>query len=117
MTHPEPAHDLPLTPRRTVAAAPPVARRPRRSFKALTITVCILLILALTGFFAVRTWVQHALTAALPQIDGSLTLPGLTAPVTVQRDAHGVPHISAQSLDDLVLAQGFVTAQDRLFQM
>ena len=53
----------------------------------------------------------------LPQLDGSLTVYGLAAPVTVQRDAHGVPHIHASSLDDLVFAQGFVTAQDRLWQM
>jgi len=35
----------------------------------------------------------------------------------VQRDAHGVPHIRAASLDDLIFAQAFITAQDRLFQM
>ena len=46
-----------------------------------------------------------------------LTVPGLTAPVTVQRDTHGVPHITAQNLDDLWIAQGYVTAQDRLWQM
>ena len=53
----------------------------------------------------------------LPQLDGSLTVYGLAAPVTVERDARGVPHIHASSLDDLVFAQGFVTAQDRLWQM
>jgi penicillin amidase len=42
---------------------------------------------------------------------------GLAAPVTVARDAQGVPHIRARSMDDLVFAQGFVTAQDRLWQM
>ncbi|MEO6982295.1 MAG: penicillin acylase family protein, partial [Edaphobacter sp.] len=42
---------------------------------------------------------------------------GLSAPVTIQRDAHGVPYIRAASLDDLLIAQGFVTAQDRLWQM
>ena len=54
---------------------------------------------------------------SLPQLDGSLAVYGLTAPVTVARDAHGVPHIHANSLEDLVFAQGFVTAQDRLWQM
>ena len=43
--------------------------------------------------------------------------PGLSAPVTVRRDAHGVPHIEAASQDDLFVAQGYVTAQDRLWQM
>ncbi len=55
--------------------------------------------------------------AALPQLDGQIHVPGLSAPVTVQRDAHGVPHISASSEGDLFFAQGYVTAQDRLWQL
>ncbi|HMF52879.1 MAG TPA: penicillin acylase family protein, partial [Edaphobacter sp.] len=88
-----------------------------RLSKYLTITISILLILGLTAFFAARSFVRHALIASLPRTDGSLTVPGLSAAVTVQRDAHGVPHIHAASLDDLIFAQGFVTAGDRLFQM
>ena len=42
---------------------------------------------------------------------------GLAAAVRVVRDRSGVPHIYAQSQDDLFFAQGFVQAQDRLFQM
>lgn len=53
----------------------------------------------------------------LPQLDGNIALNGLSAPVTVVRDKLGVPHVRATSLDDLVYAQGFVTAQDRLWQM
>ncbi|MFO7706638.1 MAG: penicillin acylase family protein [Desulfobacterales bacterium] len=49
--------------------------------------------------------------------NGALALPGLKAPVTVQRDEKGMAFVRAQNLDDLWLAQGFVTAQDRLFQM
>ena len=49
--------------------------------------------------------------------DGNLPLPGLTAPVTVHRDAKGMAYIYARNMEDLILAQGFVTAQDRLFQM
>ncbi len=55
--------------------------------------------------------------AALPQLDGSLDVQGLSATVKVTRDAHGVPAIEAASLEDLFLAQGYVTAQDRLWQM
>ena len=58
-----------------------------------------------------------AAKAALAQIDGELTAAGLKAPVTVVRDTWGVPHITARSLDDLFFAQGFVMAQDRLWQM
>ena len=50
-------------------------------------------------------------------LDGDLHLAGLSAPVTVRRDGHGVPHIEAASESDLFTAQGYVTAQDRLWQM
>jgi penicillin amidase len=53
----------------------------------------------------------------LPQLDGSISLPGLQKEVTVERDNWGVPHIRASSLDDAVEAQGYVMAQDRLWQL
>ena len=49
--------------------------------------------------------------------EGTLTLPGLKAPVTVHRDEKGMAFIYAQDMQDAIMAQGFVTAQDRLFQM
>ncbi len=54
---------------------------------------------------------------ALAQIDGQLAVPGLREPVQVIRDEWGVPHIYAQNEDDLFFAQGYVMAQDRLWQM
>jgi penicillin G amidase len=53
----------------------------------------------------------------LPQLDGSLSLPGLQKEVIVERDNWGVPHIRAASLVDVVEAQGYVMAQDRLWQL
>jgi penicillin amidase len=53
----------------------------------------------------------------LPQLDGTLPLPGLQQQVIVDRDAWGVSHIRANSLNDLVEAQGYVMAQDRLWQL
>lgn len=55
--------------------------------------------------------------SALPQLDGTLTAAGLSAQVSVIRDTHGVPTIEASTPEDLFFAQGFVTAQDRLWQM
>lgn len=55
--------------------------------------------------------------AALSLTNGTLKLSGLERPVTVLRDPWGVPHIYAQNEHDLFFAQGFVAAQDRLFQM
>ena len=75
--------------------------------------VAIVLLVAASGLI----WLHRAMVKSLPQIDGSIHVPGLSAPVSVLRDSHGVPHIEAANLDDLLLAQGYVTAQDRLWQM
>ncbi len=53
----------------------------------------------------------------LPQVDGTASLPGLQHEVTVERDIWGIPHIRAGSLADVAEAQGYVMAQDRLWQM
>src|SRR5258705_10356554 len=53
----------------------------------------------------------------VPLVSGSLELEGLSGPVRVIRDRWGVPHIVASTRDDLFFAQGFIQAQDRLFQM
>jgi len=52
-----------------------------------------------------------------PRISGTVQVAGLREPVTVARDRWGIPHITAANLDDLFFAQGFVQAQDRLFQI
>jgi penicillin amidase len=54
---------------------------------------------------------------AFPQADGTVQLPGLRAPVTIVRDKNGIPHIYAANTHDLFMAQGYVQAQDRLWQM
>ena len=73
--------------------------------------------MALLAGAAGLLWLRAITQAALPALDGDLRISGLSAPVTVRRDAHGVPHIQAASQQDLFLAQGYVTAQDRLWQM
>jgi penicillin amidase len=55
--------------------------------------------------------------AALSVVRGTLKVTGLEQPVNVLRDRWGVAHIYARSQHDLFFAQGFVAAQDRLFQM
>ena len=79
----------------------------------LGVLVVLLLLVAGVGML----WIHRAVVAALPVVDGTLQLAGLSAPVTVRRDGHGVPHIEAATVDDLLLAQGYTTAQDRLWQM
>jgi penicillin amidase len=69
------------------------------------------------GITATATAARRAVRRSLPQTDGRLSLPGLTDAVEVLRDRWGLPHIYARNDDDLFYAQGFVHAQDRLFQM
>jgi penicillin amidase len=57
------------------------------------------------------------LRAAVPEHTGTLRLRGLERPVQVYRDRLGIPHIRAHSAHDAFLTQGFVHAQDRLWQM
>lgn len=56
-------------------------------------------------------------TKSHPQIDGTLQIKGLKDKVEVVRDTMGVPHIYATNADDLFFANGYVMAQDRLWQM
>ena len=52
-----------------------------------------------------------------PQVDGSVTVPGLTGEVEVIRDSHGIPQLYADSMADLMAAQGYVHAQERFYEM
>ncbi len=90
--------------------------KPKRRFRASGVIAIALAIVLVATLAAVLSFLSIA-HSALPQLDGSLTLSGLVSPVTVIRDAHGIPTIEAATLDDLFFAQGYVTAQDRLFQM
>ncbi|HEY5381767.1 MAG TPA: penicillin acylase family protein, partial [Acidobacteriaceae bacterium] len=106
--------DPPLRSHATVSATRP---RRRGTFKRLLANLAVLSVLAAIALVVAAIWLRHSMRAALPQIDGTLHVAGLTAPVTVSRDAQGVPSIRAANLDDLLFTQGFVTAQDRLWQM
>ncbi|MCD6518430.1 MAG: penicillin acylase family protein [Anaerolineae bacterium] len=61
--------------------------------------------------------ISHLDRRALPQKEGQQNVPGLRAPVKIVHDRWGIPHIYAQNQEDLFFAQGFVHAQDRLWQM
>ena len=57
------------------------------------------------------------LANSLPRTNGKVSLKGLATAAQVYRDAYGIPHVRATSEPDAFFAQGFVTAQDRLWQM
>ncbi|HEY1263321.1 MAG TPA: penicillin acylase family protein [Terriglobales bacterium] len=99
-----------------MAAAPTVTSLPRSPGRFRRALSYLLIAVALVAAISI-TWLYVSLHASLPQLDGSREARGLGAEVTVTRDAHGVPTIVAQNLEDLFFAQGYVTAQDRLWQM
>src|SRR6202030_3173606 len=94
------------------ATGVPVSRRSTGT----RVVLWLLLILALLAAGAL-SYAYFVARAALPQLDGTLQVKGLSATVKVTRDGHGVPAIEAATLEDLFFAQGYVTAQDRLWQM
>jgi len=88
--------------------------RPRLRILRVVAFVLSLILLAVLGLCG---WFYSMARSALAQLDGRLRLTGLTATVKVIRDGHGAPTIDAANFNDLFFAQGYVTAQDRLFQM
>jgi penicillin amidase len=86
----------------------------RTSISRILLGLLLMVLLLLAGVVGYAYYVARS---ALPQLDGRLQVSGLAAPVTVTRDSHGVPAIEASNLEDLFFAQGYVTAQDRLWQM
>src|SRR5580704_4377939 len=77
--------------------------------KYINLSIAVLLLAVLTAAY----WVAYR---PLPQTTGEISAP-ISAKATVLRDAIGVPHIAAASWEDAVFLQGYVTAQDRLWQM
>ena len=82
---------------------------------------CLVLGLVATGCSTPASNTEEAFQAmaadSLAQIEGETELAGLRDEVEVLRDRWGVPHIYAQNTDDLFFAQGYVAAQDRLWQL
>lgn len=101
----------------SASAARPLAASRKRRLRRIALWTGVLLAVLLLAAGVGALWLRAAARAALPVLDGDVHLAGLTAPVTVRRDGHGVPHIEAASEQDLFAAQGYVTAQDRLWQM
>jgi penicillin G amidase len=77
--------------------------------RVINLSIAVLLVALLTAvyWFAVRP---------LAETSGQITAP-ISAKAAIARDARGVPHITATTWEDAVFLQGFVTAQDRMWQM
>lgn len=85
----------------------------RRIIKGLLWIVFSLIPIALLGSVLGYVWLARSVAPAT----GEMTLADLSGPVTVTRDKNAVPHISGNSVDDVLMALGFVHAQERLWQM
>lgn len=69
------------------------------------------------GVAGLGGWVAWSLNASLPQLEGTATIPGLSGPVTVERDENGVPTLTGPDRVSLMYGLGFLHAQERYFQM
>ncbi|MBO9626603.1 MAG: penicillin acylase family protein [Microbacterium sp.] len=98
--------------------SPASAASPRPSLAVRIGRIAFLVVAALIVVaVAAALFLTWTVQRSFPQTDGSLQLDGLEADATVQRDASGIPTITADSTHDLFYAQGFVHAQDRFFEM
>ncbi len=89
------------------------ARRRNPALRILYYAVCLFLVALIFAIW----WLYWVARSSLPQLDGSVAVPGISSKVRVVRDRRGVPTIEASTFEDLFFAQGYVTAQDRLWQM
>ncbi|MEP6714645.1 MAG: penicillin acylase family protein [Terriglobia bacterium] len=81
----------------------------RRFLIVINTLIAIALLAAAIAFY----WYVYR---ALPQTSGTIRSL-VTQPVELSRDAQGIPHIKARTLDDALFVQGYVTAEDRMWQM
>jgi penicillin amidase len=84
-----------------------------RALRWLRMTLLVVALLAVLGFGG--AW--WAMRQSLPQVEGSAEAASLAAAATIERDARGIPVITANSRSDLAYATGYAHAQDRFFQM
>jgi penicillin G amidase len=96
----------------SIASLPEIRRR-NPALRFLCYALCIVLVLIIATVCVLYWFARRP----LPQLDDSIEVPGISSKVRVVRDEHGVPTIEAATLEDLFFAQGYVTAQDRLWQM
>lgn len=88
-------------------------KRKRKWTKITAWIVAIIIVLIAAIYFGANAYIARS----LPKTEGEIHLSGLKEKVEIIRDKDGVPHIRAKNDHDLYMAQGYVQAQDRLFQM
>ncbi len=89
-------------------------KKKMKRWKRVSLIIGMIVLILIVG---ILFFVNGYINRSLPEISGEINIEGLHKSVSVTRDEHGVPHINASNAHDLFMAQGFVQAQDRLFQM
>ncbi|MFF4752548.1 penicillin acylase family protein [Streptomyces sp. NPDC002514] len=92
-------------------------RSGRKKGRRLRLLVLVVVLAIVGGVAYGAYWSVSTVRASFPQTTGSIKLDGLSGPVEVKRDGYGVPQIYASSDEDLFMAQGYVQAQDRFYEM
>ncbi|GAA0700114.1 penicillin acylase family protein [Kitasatospora atroaurantiaca] len=88
-----------------------------KKFRRARLIVLVLTVLLVAGTAGAGYWAVSAVRASFPDVTGSITVAGMSAPVDVKRDANGIPQLYADTPEDLFRAQGYVQAQDRFWEM
>ncbi|MGB5433661.1 MAG: penicillin acylase family protein, partial [Acidimicrobiia bacterium] len=89
-------------------------KRSRKWWKVLLGVIAAVLLVVVVG---TALFMRVSVRRAFPDVDGEVSIAGLDASVEVVRDDMGIPHIYASTSHDLFMAQGYVHAQERFWQM
>ncbi|MFD7341388.1 penicillin acylase family protein [Streptomyces violascens] len=89
----------------------------RKRGRRLRLFVLVLVLALVAGVAYGAYWSVSTVRASFPQTTGTIKVPGLLGQVEVKRDDYGVPQIYADNDADLFMAQGYVQAQDRFYEM
>jgi penicillin amidase len=106
-----------MPPNTTASSGQKPAKSGRKKGRKARLIVLLLVLAVVGGLGFGAYWSISTVRASFPQTKGSITLDGLSGPVDVKRDGNGIPQIYASSDEDLFMAQGFVQAQDRFYEM
>ncbi|MCW7947092.1 penicillin amidase [Streptomyces hygroscopicus] len=106
-----------MPPNTTASSGQKPGKSGRKKGRRARLLVIVLVVALVGGFGYGGYWSVSTVRASFPQTKGTITLDGLSGPVDVKRDGYGIPQIYASSDEDLFMAQGFVQAQDRFYEM
>ncbi|MCH0562222.1 MULTISPECIES: penicillin acylase family protein [unclassified Streptomyces] len=106
-----------MPPNTTATTGDKPGKSGRKKGRKARFIVLVLVLAVIGGAGYGGYWSVSTVRASFPQTKGSITLPGLSGPVDVKRDGYGIPQIYASSDEDLFMAQGYVQAQDRFYEM